>query len=122
MKQKLKTHFNDYIVVKRLIKNCLTTPLYKVDEYTKESIEMVFPEGCLDVPISECSLEDCVKSINEILIPRDKYLSKHKRRHQYDEHYDAKLLSVKLIRVKTTIEETVEDSISFKNEECSSVT
>ena len=130
-----KQHINDYIVVKKLIKDNATVffhnkdksdpyycpDLYKVEEYTTENIKIPNPDKdayqeLLPVPISECSLEDCIKYLNEISIPAYLRMSKDKRRYEYDEHFDAKLLSVELIRVKTTIEETVEDSVSFEDE------
>ena len=129
-----KQHINDYIVVKKLIKDNATVffhnkdksdpsycpDLYKVHEYTTENIKIPNPDKdayqeLLPVPISECSLEDCINLINCHEIPYDIKLSKDKRRYNYDANYDAKLLSVELIRVKTTIEETVEDSISFED-------
>ena len=130
-----KQHIEDYIVVKELRKDAATVffnnkdksdpsycpDLYKEFEYTKTQIKYPNPDESasqkyLPISVSKSSLEDCIKYLNEISIPEDIRMSKDKRRYEYDEHFDAKLLSVELIRVKTTIEETVEDSVSFEDE------
>ena len=130
-----KQHIEDYIVVKELRKSTTTVffnnkdksdpnycrDLYKEFEYTKTQIFYPNPDESasqkyLPISVSKSSLEDCIKYLNEISIPKDLRMSKDKRRYEYDEHFDAKLLSVELIRVKTTIEETVEDSVSFEDE------
>ena len=130
-----KQHIEDYIVVKELRKSTATVffnnkdksdpyycrDLYKEFEYTQTQIFYPNPDESasqkyLPISVSKSSLEDCIKYLNEISIPEELRNSKDKRRYEYDEHFDAKLLSVELIRVKTTIEETVEDSVSFEDE------
>ena len=130
-----KQHIEDYIVVKELRKSTATVffnnkdksdpyycrDLYKEFEYTQTQIFYPNPDESasqkyLPISVSKSSLEDCIKYLNEISIPEELRKSKDKRRYEYDEHFDAKLLSVELIRVKTTIEETVEDSVSFEDE------
>jgi len=105
----MKKYYNDYIVVKELIKRSLDTN-YEEFEYTTDTLESSMLKY-----VSNSSFEDCIKSAEEKIL-LDLKMSKDKRRWEYNPCYDAKLLSVKLIRVKTTTEETVEDSISFDDQ------
>ena len=110
----MKKYYNDYIVVKELRKDSLDSN-YKQYEYTTDTLMPRKDNPCMRNPVSNSSFEDCIKSAEENIL-RDLKMSKDKRRWEYNPCYDAKLLSVKLIRVKTTIEETVEDSISFDDQ------
>ena len=110
----MKKYYNDYIVVKELRKHSLD-PNYEEYEYTTDTLMARHDNPCFPPSVSNSSFEDCIKSAEENIL-LDLKMSKDKRRFEYNPCYDAKLLSVKLIRVKTTIEETVEDSISFDDQ------
>ena len=114
MKKEKKKYYNDFIVVKELRKHS-RVPNYEEYEYTTDTLMLSKDNPCMTNSVSDSSFEDCIKSAEEKIL-LDLKMSKDKRRFDYNPCYDAKLLSVKLIRVKTTIEETVEDSISFEDE------
>ena len=126
-----KQHRHDYIVVKQLIKNCLTVyqhsldksnALYKEEEYTTEVLNLYPTINTLVVTqVSELSFEDCVKHINEEISRELKHAKDKRRSNSFQRELDIKLLSIKLIRVKAIIEETEENSISYQSDECSSV-
>jgi hypothetical protein len=126
-----KQHRHDYIVVKQLIKNCLTVyqhsldksnALYKEEEYTTEVLNLYPTINTLVVTqVSELSFEDCVKHLNEEISRELKHAKDKRRSSPLQRELDIKLLSIKLIRVKAIIEETEENSISYQSDECSSV-
>jgi hypothetical protein len=126
-----KQHRHDYIVVKQLIKNCLTVyqhsldksnALYKEEEYTTEVLNLYPTINTLVVTqVSELSFEDCVKHLNEEISRELKHAKDKRRSNSFQRELDIKLLSIKLIRVKAIIEETEENSISYQSDECSSV-
>ena len=127
-----KQHRHDYIVVKQLIKNCLTVyqhsldksnALYKEEEYTTEVLDLPHPtkNTLVVTQVSELSFEDCVKHLNEEISRELKHAKDKRRSNSFQRELDIKLLSIKLIRVKAIIEETEENSISYQSDECSSV-
>ena len=128
-----KQHRHDYIVVKQLVKNCTTVyqysldksnALYKEEEYSTEVLETIHPtiqNASKDIPVSELSFEDCVKHVNETTSRKLKLAKDKRRSSKAMQELDIKILSIKLIRVKAIIEETEENSISYQNDECSSV-
>lgn len=128
-----KQHRHDYIVVKQLVKNCSTVyqhsldksnALYKEEEYSTEvlnSKHSTIANAVTPTPVSELSFEDCVKHVNETTSRKLKQAKDKRRSDTAMQELDIKILSIKLIRVKAIIEETEENSISYQNDECSSV-